>query len=234
MAANSISMLRQFNSTIKVKVFFFRQKDGSDSQAFFKFCEQNAVLVEEKPLIAGVFHLNRYHLTSCEEDCLLFIDSDTFIFGDIEELFSYDVDFVACRNEWVNYQGWNKEWLPDMPFNGGVMLFRNGYHRDCFESFLGENERLQDEKSDFANWLRCGRLHCRDEFAISSLVLRSGQSYGYFAPNHCWTILKEEDITAMDNSIVFHSFAAQWQQCFNRLNHVSKNNRDQRAIETIK
>jgi len=153
MAWFSIYTLRKFNKDIKVEILYVcdNQKDNRYSPVNFDFgldifskdtfveslkkfdVEFNFVhdldLKEEK----GYHPIHRIAFQNVEDDQILLLDADTFIFGDLTPFFNalnYH-DLVADINEWGRWgNNFPYNGLDVTPFNSGVVLFNKGLLRD--------------------------------------------------------------------------------------------------------
>lgn len=236
MALNSFKMLRQFNPTIPVKLFFIKSEANPTSEMgcfiseedFLRQCDELSVEVIEKPWrpIVGeesYFPINKTYLSQLEEEKVLFIDVDTFIFGDVAKIFEKynDVDFVACRNCWAEGEnGWSSDLLTKSrivpPFNSGIMLFNTGWHMKQFEEWGRLVREIKEGDSPLANWLRTNdHVWNREEMAISAMVAQSDISYDYFEKSDCYNILWPSDLETLDQSLISHTYTDNWKRAYN-------------------
>lgn len=213
MALNSIRMLRKYNQSIPVKLFYI-----SDQPASQEFADLNVEVLIRPWYMPEYeyFSVNKAHLRELPEDSVLYLDADTFIFGDVGELFDrYRTDFTAVENSWVYSQGWNEDFLPNKvkPFNAGVQLFHGGYHRTMFERLPDAFVRMTKEESPLASWVRAYHNGClREEFACCVIAAESeGIRYEYFKKPDVYNIQRKEDVPGCHESIIFHSYTKQWE-----------------------
>lgn len=224
MAANSIHMLRRFNTTIPIRVFYISASDPS-SEFVRASNKYNFEIVLRKPLKVegeeGYFPINKYYLKENTENQVLFIDSDTFVFGNVDELFQKyeEADVAACWNKWVEGRGWQPNFLGIRPLNSGVMLWRGTILQSACASLLEYCRELREDQSYLGRWLWSLEQNCwqREEFAYSLFVDRNKLNYSIFQKMDVWNILNNSDFETMEESTIFHSYSAQWQQCFNQL-----------------
>ena len=151
-------------------------------------------------------------------DNILLLDSDTFVFDDIQVLFDHvkDCDIIAAKTEWGDHGGM----LPIMgnkfcPFNSGVVLFKNKllqkYGSDVFDLIL----EIKHEKNDLGKWygdyertnnpneiLKLGR----EEMAFSYWVVRENLRYSYFDHNEVQTV------NYKPKTIIYHTMTQNWLQ----------------------
>jgi len=102
MTTTSIEMIRRYNREVPIRVFFVAYAVyPRPEHEFDAFCSRNAVeMLRRPPLDKGdYFQENKAWLGDCTESMILLLDSDTFIFGDVERVFDkYDqYDVSACR-----------------------------------------------------------------------------------------------------------------------------------------
>ena len=235
MAINSFKMLRQHNQDIPIKLFFIEGFSTDTAECgcyvskedFFEECANLSVEVVVKewrdtPGEESYFPINKTYLAQLEDDRVLFIDVDTFIFGDVATLFDKysDVDVAACKNRWVKRGGWSNSLLTSTrdvaPFNSGIMLFNNGFHKGRFEQW-GETVRdIREGDSALTEWLTSnGRIWNREEMALSVMIANSDASYAYFDRKDAYNILWPKDIEELDKSLIAHTYTENWKTAYN-------------------
>jgi hypothetical protein len=232
MVATSLEMLRRHNTTLKIRLYFV--DDGQSdtvarsnmSQVSYSkddlksLCEKlNVEFVQRhKEHIQGeegYFYIQRHMLRDVPEDSVLYLDGDTFIFGDVETLFDkYKSDLTACENEWAWGQGFQESWLPFKPFNSGVTLWHNGWFQKWTANLPDLCRVLREESSPIGSWLwkRDGKCLGREEFSISIFIEKEGFSYGYLDKSDCWLNKLPEDYLRAGQSLIFHSYTDQWKK----------------------
>lgn len=207
MAINSIQMLKK-HSNCRIILLIIGEVDPYLQSLD---CE----IIQCKPIHGeGPFPLNKAHLAKIKTDQVLFIDSDTFISGDIQPIFDeyLEYDIVGCENKWCYGQGFNPKWAK--PLNGGFLLFNHGAHQRIFNDFFAECNSLLD--THIGNWLQTQKqMWTLDEFAISWRANRLGMNTGYFKSEHACTLCYKEDFAKIENTLVFHTYSKQWQKAKN-------------------
>lgn len=238
MVVNSLQMLRKYNSSIRVKVFFITDQGKGvilrsgispfefSSEKFIESCQQlNAEIVYCELLdVEGYFYAHRHYLKDCEESSIFHIDSDTFIFGDVEQMFEVykDVDFVACESHW--YQKLPSEVLPITPFNSGVMLWNNGWLQKWSSGLLDTLDKLKNNRGETqTEWLYTHEKDCmgREEFSVSKFVVDFNLKFSYFKDEECKVALYPKDLELAENSLIFHTLTPNWRSVYRRLNNIS-------------
>lgn len=226
MAAGSIGGLRDWNKDVSVKVILVDQ-GKNDTSAFRKVCEEADVEIMDRPYLKteegeSYFPINKAYFAEVEGDQILFIDTDTFIFGDVDILFDtyQECDVVACENRWVK-DGWRDDYLPNnmRPLNSGVMLWKGEKLRQAVESMPQICVDLRDRKYPLSEFLYSVSDDCwnREEFAYSLFIADNGLNYGYFDPKHSYNLLWEQDIEKSRETIILHTYTANWQRVYNEV-----------------
>lgn len=215
-------MLRRHNNQIPVRVYLIDTEPVDDSlvQEFVTYCQNNNVSIIRRPLIStsedGYFHVQRLHFQEVQEPSALFIDSDTFIYGDVERLFDRykDFDFVAGPNTYFGKVKTQK--LELRPFCAGVMLFNNGWMPKWAAEVVRYCCEIREERHPIHTWLPtvCAEpLGVREEIAATLFVGDNGLKYAYFEPGECTT----EDGLFNSRPIIFHCFTCRWLMYSKRL-----------------
>lgn len=199
MATHSITMLRKHNQNIKVVCLCIEDLELPEHLNIEKIRVKN---------LGDFFFTNKEHLSDLNYEEVLYIDSDTFIFGDIEKVFEYDADFVGCENNWCYSQGFNLF----RPANGGVLLFKNKAHNKIYANFTNRLFSMGLNDPDLDYWIRKTKNEwTREEFLASQLALDLGLKTDFFKPEHCRLLQWTEDFLRMKESIIFHTFTPQWE-----------------------
>lgn len=229
MVLTSIKTLRQYNKTVKVRVFLI----GTDHQTKIDVAAKDLnIEIIRKPSLSNYFCLNRQYLSECDEECVLYIDGDTFIFGDIELLFDNhkNVDFAAATDDYITgCTDWCQENLlkdyhslgaiPVPVFNGGILLWNNGKIRDWAESLPEMCEKLQDKQFSVTPWLFGNNRDCyhKETFCICFHVAQKRLKYEIMGKNEVVNLFSWDDYYAWENRdfIVYHTFTQNWDR-FNK------------------
>lgn len=232
MVINSVKMLRRHNDSIPIVVLFIYLDSISEAGSrFFELCKAFDVKIIERgwfnsPGEEDFFFINKTYLKDFEEDSILFIDADTFVFGDVGKIFKKysGVSFVGCENKWM--ANWSNELIstsnPISPFNGGILLFNNGFHRECMVKLPDICKKIREKSHPISDWIyqTDPNGYHREEFGTSCNVADSGASYQYFDREYCYNILRPEDVNCCEQSIIFHSYVGNWQQIYNKINQA--------------
>lgn len=182
--------------------------------------------------------LNRYtpahrvYLKEVKEESVLLLDSDTFIFGNIDSFFEKKSDFIADRMRgysipsdgsppiteqislvYVYEKNKNPEDLARVrvtPFNSGVVVFHKGTAAQYGEEILNYCNRLLFKKHPLSHLVHAYREDARnrEEFACTLFVLENNLSWEYFEKSEVQTHTLESWPT------IFHSTSVTWPQYF--------------------
>ena len=233
----SLRTFRQFNPYLKVKLFFVQdqRKDSRgnaqivekalystnlplDAKSFLHSCEELGVEVLTRELPPdfpekGYWSAQRWLFQEIEEPTVLLLDADTFIFGDLTEIFTEykDYDFVATPNTFGNTHSLKINDKIVNPFNSGVVLWNNGWMRLWAKRLVELCVELRDRKHPLSEWLWSVSPECtgREELAATLFVLENNLKYRYFDTKHCHT--EELKYT----SLIFHTLSPNWTKYFN-------------------
>lgn len=243
MALTSIIMLRQYNKEIKVRVFII----GNRKTKIDDYAEQLRLEVVHRPPTPAAqeynyFCLNREYLAECKEETILYIDSDTFIFGNVDSICEryQDVDFAAAQDDWIiNTPDWQQQHLlesyaqlgvqPVPVFNGGLTLWNKGCVRDWAKKLAITCKELYERKYVLTPWLfgdNRGGYH-RETFAICFYIAKKGLRYQLMDNKDVVNLFAEKDWRAWNNKdyIVYHCFTQNWQRLERELKCRNKNSR---------
>jgi hypothetical protein len=207
MAINSISMLRKFNKQIKIICLIV------DDTAIPESLNIEVVRVEN--INEKYFLSNKSHLKNIDSKSVLYIDCDTFIFDDIEKVFEYKEDFCGCENRWSYKQKFNYF----KPLNGGVLLFNNFSHKKIYEDFnlkINNFENLYPKISDWTKQIK--NEWVKEEFLTSAIAYDLDLTINFFENKYVKIIEDIKDIDKIKDSIIFHSFAGNWEFIKNIIN----------------
>ncbi len=246
MAGTSMEMLRRSNPDIPVVVFLIRDKTTQTIERenitkrvevteepvnlFKKFCSSHKIEVRERPPLIyegeeTFFHINRRYLAELDASSVLYIDSDTFIFGDVEQIFDNHAyaDFVACLAEWANARGWDSSFVakPIGPYSSGVMLFNHGSIQDWCDRLPVYLAEFRKNESPLSKWLYSQHSDCllREEFSVTHHIALSKLVHSTFSDWECYLIRHDQCIQNLGKSIIFHCYAPNWKKCYNKIYH---------------
>jgi hypothetical protein len=199
MASKSMYMLRSFNDEIKIICLCTSKINLPDFL--------DVELIEIKDLDPDYIHVNRQYMGDIECENILYVDSDTFIFDDVQKIFDYyDKDFVGCENTWAYKQNFNLF----KPTNGGVLLFKNFAHKKIYEDFSYKLKHMNILYKDVWDWMSSiNNLYVREEFLISSIAEEQKIKRCFFERHHVKIPEDYKDIKNI-NTIIFHTFTSNW------------------------
>lgn len=236
MVCNSIFMLRQYNKTIPVKIYFINDDNKTthpivkdveygtfSKKAMLEIAEKLNVQIKEvlpfdntglRAELKNYFFCNRSHFTT-EEDSVLHIDGDTFIYGDVEELFDKYKDFDAVVPESKFYiqaefsckKNFNRD---ASPFNAAVILFNNQLCRKWANEIIPYMSKTLDSE-----WF--GNKHPIEEIATNWWVCDNAKNIGYFKDSECYPILLMSDLFIPQKSTIVHTYVKQWPALYKSL-----------------
>ena len=238
MCANSISMLRQHNMQVPIRLYLIEdnceetwQRKGMipvefDKTDFLKVCVLENVEVIKKPPLEhekGFFHQNRSYFQEIPEEDVFFIDSDTFIFGDVEKLAErYTADLSASESRWMTQQGWDSEKYVQKalrPFNSGVVVWRRGWCQKWAKWLPDALESLKTADHKANEYLRQStrNLGGREEVSLTVFAAENDLEVSYFDQKDVHLIETQKDIDEVGKSAIFHSYTDQWGEVFNNM-----------------
>ena len=245
---NSIKMLRNHNQSIPIYLYFIdtppdifnseglNSADGYDfnkydkgEEFFTNFCNLFNVKVVCKPWKKDnleYFPINKIYLCECEAESVVFLDADTFIFKDIEELFDANQknDFIACNNPMP--QDWRSDFLgtdlgTDLgTFNSGVMLFNNSVHKRIGPLWINQCEETWHGDTELSNWIKNGNKWRTEEVSLSKVILDNDIDFSYFPSSQVF-LPKVKDDLKLYSTIVYHSFTQNWMKVYNLCQGIS-------------
>jgi hypothetical protein len=243
MVLASVGMLRQHNTRIPVRVFLINDHSAQtiqrenvslhvdvneDNSAFIAACESlNVEVLPRIPLVypgeEKFFHINRKYFAELPEANILYIDADTFIFGDVETIFDNHqyVDFAACKAEWAIGRGWSSSFLakPVGPFSSGIMLWDNHSIRDWCDRLPAYMASFRENDTTLANWLHSLHEDCllREEFSVTKHISETNLVHSFISQEECHLIRTEQCIEQVGNSTIFHSYTPNWKKVYHKL-----------------
>jgi len=258
----SIRLLRKYNPNLPVTLFYV-EDGGVDSylpslklckyissdnakkylkieeSEIFDLCKELDVnLRRVKPPVKqlnGFNSTHRVYLKEVQDESVLLLDSDTFVYGNLDYFFDKKLDFVADKMQsyspaaegkqaytektfWVfNYE---KDRNPETPvkvrmspFNSGVVVFNNGTAAKYGEQVLSYCNRLLLKKHPLAELMYVHREDARnrEECACVLFVLENNLTWGYFDESDVQTYNFEFPVK------VFHTTNSAWPYFFNVL-----------------
>jgi len=226
-------MLRQHNPSVPVVVYYVQDgkrdsrriplteitralnKLPNDYLSFSNLCEELnvEVRVRKSKQEEAYYSLHRLLLQEIEEETVLLLDGDTFIFGNIEgfpQMYA-GYDFVATPNSWGMVHP-----VPGLDpnfrsFNSGVVLCQNGVFKRWMDSIGDYCQRLYDGCHPQSEWLWSVSAECagREELAASLFVLDNGLKYRYFENEHV-------QMGSYDsNARILHTLSPNWHSLYN-------------------
>ena len=233
MVCNSIFMLRQYNRDIPVKIYFINDFNKTThpivkSVEYGSFTKRTFLEIAEKlnakietvcPFdsskfrkgLKNYFFCNRSCLT-LEEDSVLHIDGDTFINGNVEELFDkyQDVDVAVPISKFYIQSGFScKENTP--PFNAAVILFNNKLCKKWANEIISYMNKTLDSK-----WFG-GKNYPLEEISTNYWVCDNAKNIGYFEKSECYPVENNTDLLIPPKSIIIHTYVQQWPTLYKSL-----------------
>jgi len=243
MACHSIEMLRQ-HSNVPVKLFLIndsakstfstdRTYPGLDLDLTPDQISEITVAFTTRMMKLGVdvrlrtphqlertyIHANQGYMgTECPEDLVLFIDADTFIFGNVETVMDgyRDYDVVGLEADWIKKEPlWKAEWFDNAtPMTTCLMLFRNGQAVHWGNFLLAMCQEYAETDTPISNWIRNKKIiHLREELSLTPFVLRNTLRWRLFEANHCCQI----NVADFWKNTIVHAFAYNWLKAYEML-----------------
>lgn len=212
MAINSISMLRKYNSDIKVLCL------TTEPIPFPKNLNVEIILINN--IDENYFLSNKVYISNIESPTVLYIDADTFIFDDVEKLFdSYkDYDICGCENKWAYKSNFNDF----KPINGGVLLFNNYSHKIIYEDFNFKLKNINKLYPKINKWIKeINNDWVKEEFLTSAVIHEEKIPFAFFNNNHVKLIEDPKDIENPHQEIIFHSFTNNWALARRSINKIN-------------
>jgi hypothetical protein len=230
MTKTSIHLLRQHNSTIPVTVILIEDSRFRTPWDFHDFCEKWQIDLRTCHSVGpDYFQDNKVQLAACAADRVLLLDSDTFIFADVRELFDiYEAfDMVACANDWVWNLGYRARYIPGepVPLNSGVVLCSSRFLKSWTSQIPDLHAALKagTRYPELSNWLyqASPTAYNREEFALTICGTQHGFRIGHFEESDC-KLLKykrlERDLAHFRSCTkLFHSYSQHWRNCVRHL-----------------
>jgi hypothetical protein len=220
MAWFSLTTLRKFNPEIPVEILFIcdNEQDSRyisnyndfdlglpvfNKDIFIEECVRkfnvkfNVIYNLDMKEEAGYHPVQRIAFKQVADDQILLLDADTFIFGDLTQLFEIlkEYQIVADVNEWSQY---GKRLFYNGKvrslFNSGVVLFNNGLLNDYGNFVYDMSLNVKGDIHPVGKWLgdyekqegTKGKLG-REEISFSLFVYDKNLNYRYFRSNEVQT-----------------------------------------------
>lgn len=247
MAYVSIFSLRKYNQSIPVKVFFI--EDGGALKTTNNQLDYNSVVSQvEKTkidIISRYFieemtklgveviikvphsnapdfvHANRMYIEELNESNVFFIDSDTFIFGDVELIFDKykNNDITTLPAPWIeqhrDYRDLSLKYFGGLnPFAGCLLFFRNHSAKVWARSIMLSIDKVVVNQ-DLFNWMKKDEylFLIREEIALIDIVHSNKLNAGYFDLNDCCQI----DYPKFYSSKIVHTFSHTWKDKYQEI-----------------
>jgi hypothetical protein len=210
MAIRSMSMLRQYNKDIKIICITTNPQ--------LKLAKTlNVEILQFPDLNPNYFITNKVHLAQIDYPEILFLDSDTFFFCDVNQIFDlYTADFAACQTLWTVDLGFTDF----VTFNSGAILFRNKTNKTIYTNMEHQINNLSTLHPDIYTFLtEKYSLWTQEELLLSKLVHQQGIPYQLFARNHVRIMDEEKDLRFMKDSLIFHSYTNMYDKALAQLEH---------------
>lgn len=234
MVSNSISMLRKYNKSIHVRLHLVH--DGGEytkttnhqggslsinsnyiTSDYIKLISDLGVeIVEKDPLTfegeEGFFHIHRHLFKDAIEDSLLFIDADTFIFGNVEDLFERYKEYDYVGLPIPNLADWDKKWLPFNPYNSAVNLWNNGWITKFAHALPKYCKLIREKEHPCSDWCysRCSKCTGREEISTSLFINDNNIKHTLWDK---WDVRNSSSYIDYDESpytYIFHTFTHNW------------------------
>lgn len=218
MAMNSLRMLRSHSSIPVICIVI-----GELNSVFEEFASHHKIHIfprSQHQADPDNFLTNKLYLREFSKNHILFIDSDTFIFDDVNKIFDryQDLDFVACENSWAYGKGYKSN---IKPFNGGILLMKDSLK--VFQGFEENYNLLKAGETEIGEWLhQTKNFWVVEEFSLSKGLSESGLRCEYFERQFCYNVKWPQDFQSMQDSIIFHSYTGQWKTAFQNLQPKKK------------
>lgn len=236
MISFSLKLLRHHNPNVSIVVYYVLDgkrdsrsmplmeiaralnKLPNDFYSFSQLCEELNVeiRVRSAPYQDQKYSpLHRVILQEVENETVLLLDSDTFIFGNIEDFpqIYADYDFVATPNTWGMTNKVPSFDSKFKTFNSGVVLCQNGLFCRWMKTINDYCDGLYYGGHPLSKWLwetSTGDCDAREEFAASLFVLENNVKYAYFKDKHVQ--MGNYD----GNSLILHTLTPNWRTLFHK------------------
>ena len=219
MSVVSIATLRKHNLTIPVILTITGEK--LDSKQANKLARISNALnfevhqrnpIQHRHIRKDYFQLNKALLTRIPYKSVLILDSDTFIFDNVEKLFetysSKDVYAVEYKRMYKK-RGWKRSYFGGVkPLNSGVTLWNHNsakYWAIQEYCVLLTQQRLPESELLFS--LSKNGYHM-EEFSLPLSIWKNELEYGLFKNSH--VRMPPPFSLKKHTPIIFHTFSQNW------------------------
>jgi hypothetical protein len=179
-------------------------------------------------LRSGYFQDNCCHLARVRSERMLYLDTDTVVFGSVAAMDSAfaAADVAACANGWVFGRGYSPALAPQIetPLNGGVALMSYEFCQYWARQLPARHASLLTDPSraELVRWLRSvsQTAYHRHEFVLSEAAWTGMWSVGVLQPRDCYilpTAPEHENPQVWLQSTILHTFGRGWLPCVRRL-----------------
>jgi len=252
----SVRLLRKYNPNLPITLFYV-EDGGADNYVsstnlaqyisadnakkylkieepeIFDLCKELNVNLRRVPApikqLTGYNSTHRIYLKEIQDETVLLLDVDTFIFDNLDSLLDHNkVDFVAdymqsysaaeSKQAYTEQTFWVFNYEKDKnpanpvkvrmsPFNSGVVVFNNGTAAKYGEQILGYCNRLLLKKHPMAEIMYAHREDAlnREECACTLFVLENNLMCNYFDKSDVQTYkLKSSPVK------IFHTTSPAW------------------------
>ena len=236
----SINSLRFYNKSIEIEILYICD-NGKDNRKIANLNDfdlgipwfTREMFIEEMSKFNVIFRFvydcdlgeesgfpsaQRKEFTKVNGKDILLLDSDTFIFDDIEPLFLHtdNAEIVASKTEWGECGGIMPILGTNLsPFNSGVVLFKDNLLQKYGAAVYDLILEIKYEKTDLGKWYgdyerkyspkEAYKLG-REEIAFSNWVIKEKLKYKYFDQSEVQTV------NYKSKTIIYHTMTQNWLQ----------------------
>lgn len=179
-----------------------------NKEKFKLICDKFDVeLIEKKPINENMFY-NKEYLKELNYKNILYLDADTFIFGNIELIFEKykEEEFYGSAARWMEVYDWDKKLLNKPNFRLGVQLWNNSIQK-------WDLNKITDE---LKIWLKNNTTN--KYTGVDFTIPLSIESYGIFEDLDVFTVNSSFDKNMFKKSLIFHSCFSSWKYFYDILN----------------
>ena len=233
MLKSSVAGLRRHSPDVPVIVFVVTP-DPLGEEAAQQIAELEKLVdvvraVEPLDVESGYFCDNKQHLADTGFAHFLYLDADTFVFGDIRRLFDEyaHCDLVARPSDWAFRVGYRASMVPDVlcPVNGGVVLMSDAFVQQWAQQMRTWNAEVRDglEYPELVAWLERispHKLWPREEWSLALAAWRGDYRVALMTDRDCHLLADDPENEIAANwvrSTIFHTYTAYWERCAKRL-----------------
>lgn len=251
MALVSIVLLRKYNFNIPVKVFLVQ--DGgilktTNNQLKYDDCLQfqgeahlkhinqcflkvlsdlNVQVIVKYPYDNNFVHFNRCYIQELLEPNLFFIDSDTFFFGDVAEIFEKykEYNFVATSAPWISDSTSFNE-ISASCFGGikdppsSCLLMFNNYWGQKWSNNLYKNVQELVNDTRVHEWIALQKLafwDIKEEIALMPFLRDNELKRTFFDFSDCCQVDSSHATIRPALTKIIHTFSYRWHDFYERL-----------------